>query len=238
METKKYALVTGGAQRIGRSIVLALSSMGYSIALHYNHSEKNAREIAGEVEKQGNQCEIFSADLSQGNAGSLLVKAAFERFPGLSLLVNNASVFERSTLLKTTEDLFDRQMNLNFKAPLLLSRDFCRSCSDGQIINILDTKVAHNQFQYFAYTLSKKALAEFTKMAALELAPHIRVNGIAPGPILPPKDEDENYLQSLAKKIPLQRSGNPELITHSLRFLLENDYITGQIIYVDGGDHL
>ena len=235
---EKSALVTGGAQRIGKSIVFALSAMGYDIALHYNHSRERAEEIAEQIRLDGGRCELFQADLFRADELSRVMENVFEKFPGLSLLVNNASVFERSTLLETEEELFERQMNINFKAPLFLSRNFARVCREGHIINILDAKIAHNKFNYFAYTLSKKALAEFTKMAALELAPRIRVNGIGPGPILPPPMENDDYLDKLVKNIPLQRRGNPELITHSLRFLLENDYITGQVLYVDGGDHL
>ena len=232
------AIVTGSAHRIGRAIALALARDGYNIIIHYNKSIHAAKEVEHTITKMGRKCQLISCDFSNMKQVSLFIHRAFEFFPDCDLLINNASIFERGRLMDTDEDMLDRHLNINLKTPLLLTQEFAKCTSSGHVINILDTKISRVLIEYFAYTLSKKALADFTKMASKELAPAIRVNGVCPGLILPPPGEDDEYLEKLSKNIPLERRGNPEQVISAIQFLVKNPYVTGQFIYVDGGEHL
>lgn len=234
----KAALITGGARRIGAEIVRILASLGYNIALHYNTSFESAKKIKEEVESTGVKCKLFRCNLAEEKEASGLINKVKEEFPELTLLINNASVFIRSDILSTKNDIYDKTFNINFKAPFILSRDFAQNISRGNIINIIDTKITKNDYLYSVYTLSKKILAEFTYMSAIEFSPDIRVNGIAPGLILPPEGKKNEYLENMAKKIPLKKKGKIIDVINALKFLLNNEYITGQIIYVSGGQHL
>src|SRR3989338_8191361 len=178
-------LITGAAKRIGKSIALLLAVLGFDVAVYYNRSKKEALQTAGEIESYGVRCELFSCDLSSEKNVRPLVSAVLKKFPNLSLLINSASIFEKSSL--TDSRAFDRHFRVNFKTPYILSSEFAKICKQGQIINILDTHITQNKSAFAAYLLSKKSLADFTKLAAVEFAPHIRVNAIAPGLILPPK---------------------------------------------------
>lgn len=230
------ALITGAAKRIGKSISLLLAVLGFDIALHYNQSRKEAIETAGEIESYGVRCELFSCDLANEKKVRPLIADVRKQFPNLSLLINSASIFEKSTLADSKA--FDRHFNVNFKTPYILSCEFAKICKQGQIINFLDTHITQNKSLHTAYLLSKKSLAEFTKLAAVEFAPKIRVNAIAPGLILAPEGKKNDYLKRLAKQIPLQKAGNPNQIALTVQFLVESDYLTGQTIFVDGGENL
>ncbi|MFW6169762.1 MAG: SDR family oxidoreductase, partial [Planctomycetota bacterium] len=175
---------------------------------------------------------------SHGDAPLQLIDGITDVFSDLSILVNNASIFERAPLLETEPELFDRHFDINYRAPFFLTRDFARQCDQGLVINLVDTKISRNAGAYFAYTLTKKALLAFTKMAAAQLGPGIRVNAVAPGLVLPPAGEDERYLAERAKSIPLRRHGDPAAVCNAVAYLVNNRFITGQCIYVDGGEHL
>lgn len=235
---RNAALITGGAKRIGKEIALLLSALGYDIALHYNHSANEARQSAKQIQSNGVCCEIFKCDLKNEKSVSSLIPAVKKKFPDFNLLINSASIFEKSSLYNETNSIFDTHLAINLKAPYILSREFARICKKGQIINFLDTNISKNKTAYNAYLLSKKSLAEFTKLAAVEFAPNIRVNAIAPGLILPPKRKNTDYLERLARHIPLKRRGHPNQIALTVQFLIENDFVTGQTIFVDGGEHL
>ncbi|HOW36205.1 MAG TPA: SDR family oxidoreductase [Candidatus Omnitrophota bacterium] len=233
------ALVTGGSKRIGKEIALALASMGYAIALHYNQSKEDAKKTATQIKAKGRSCEIFQCDLSNENETRLLVTNVKKRFSNLNLLINSASIFESSKLASpNTIHSLSRHFAVNFKAPYILSCEFYRLCKKGSIINLLDANITKNKTGYPEYLLSKKALADFTRVAAVEFAPYIRVNAIAPGLILPPEGKTNAYLNRLAKNIPLKTRGSTAQITSTVKFLAENQYLTGQIIFVDGGAHL
>ena len=234
----KAALVTGGAKRIGRTIALTLASMSYDIALHYWTSVEEAEATAAEITQRGVRCSTFKCDLAQEEELLLLLPRVLKEFPELEILVNNASVFEKAQIAESEPDFFNRQMAINFKAPFFLSRDFARNCKKGHIINLLDARISKNDFNYTVYILSKKALAELTKISAREFAPGIRVNAIAPGMILSPQGKPEKYLEKMALKIPLKRKGELDNVSESVRFLLNNEFLTGQFIYVDGGENL
>ena len=230
----KLALVTGGAKRIGRAITLHLAKNGYDIALHYNTSEKEAHKLAKEIKKTGQKCKLFQCDLSNINHVLKFMKKVKNQFPNLSLLINNASLFKENSLLNTDIKFFEKIFNVNFKAPFFLSREFARNFKVGQIINMLDTNIIRKNSKYFAYNLSKKLLYEFTKMSAYELGPRIRVNAIAPGPILPPKGKNKINLNS----VPLKKQGDFKNITQAINYLIENSFVTGECLFVDGGKHL
>lgn len=236
----KLALVTGAARRIGRAVAAHLAGKGWSIAIHYNCSERSALEFAGELKKKykNQQFEIFGADLSDSEATGRLLPEVIGRMGMPGLLINNASLFEPGTIVNTTPELFDRHMNTNFRAPFLLIRQFALLCGKGAIINFTDTRISGNKSGFAAYSLSKKALGELTAMAAFELGPSVRVNAIAPGLTLPPEGKDENYLRELSGKIPLKRPGGLKPILQSIDFLLRNEYLTGQTIFCDGGENL
>lgn len=235
---KGTALVTGGAKRIGQGICFKLAELGYKIILHYNESKKEAEKTARVIIQSGGNCRLFRCNLENESKVSKLIKTIYREDTDFNLLINNASIFEKSNFLNETNASFNRHFNINFKTPFILTRDFAKIVKKGHIINILDTSIVQNKTSHVAYLLSKKSLYELTKLSAYQLAPHIRVNGIAPGLILPPKDAEKKYLDRLAHKIPLKEKGNPEQIEQSVEFLIRNTYLTGQIIFNDGGEHL
>lgn len=235
---KKAALITGAGKRLGKEMALALAGMGYDIAVHYNGSEGDARGTAGEIKARGRKCEIFKADLSNSKDIKHLTVRVFRAFPNCSLLINNASVFEDTDFMEVTEKSFDREFTLNFKAPFFLSQEFSRQKSAEIIVNMLDARVSTIEPGHFVYNLSKKALRDFTLMAARALGPKIRVNGICPGPILPPPGKDLKYLKRISGHIPLGKPGHPDYVITALKYILENSYVTGECLFVDGGQHL
>ena len=235
---KGAALVTGGARRIGGAIARALAQDGYDIALHYRTSAESAEGTAEEIEGMGRRCRLFRCNLDRHDEMTGLIPGVREQFPHLNVLINNASIFEPGTLAGTGRDLFERHFNINFKAPFFLTQAFAEGCDHGQIINILDTRVSRSDQHHAAYTLSKKALLELTRMAARELGPAIRVNGVSPGMILPPPGGAVDELERRSAGLPLKRIGNTANLVAAVRFLLENPFITGECIYVDGGEHL
>ncbi len=236
--SKGAALVTGGARRIGAAISLALARNGYDVALHYLSSVEAAERIADEIEGLGRRCRLFRCDLNDHRETANLVARVREHYSSLDVLVNNASIFERGTLADTGQDLLERHFNINFKAPFFLSQTFADGCARGHIINILDTRVSRSDPHHAAYTLSKKALLELTRLAARELGPAIRVNGVSPGMILPPPGGVVDELERRSAGLPLKRIGDTDNVVAAVLFLLDNPFVTGECIYVDGGEHL
>lgn len=233
----KTAFVTGGANRIGRAIALQLATLNYNIILHYNQSESNVKNTREEVLKLGVQCITSKIDFSQKKEISTTFKTLLHNYD-IEVLINNASVFLPSSFETETDELLHLHFNVNFVAPYLLTKAFYSQKTNGHIINLLDTKITKNDTVHLDYILSKKLLGEFTKISAKELAPNFRVNGIAPGLILPPDDKGIDYLLEKAKSIPLQTIGDLAQIQDAIKFLISNQFITGQIIYLDGGEHL
>jgi len=237
LKSKGTALITGGACRIGRAIALYLSSVGYTIALHYHSSQADAEKTATQIHKNAGECSLFRCDLTHEKNTRMLIGKIHKKHKDLNLLINNASIFLPSSFKKNSCAIL-KNLQIHLIAPYILSQEFNTYCKKGEIINILDTHVSQNNTRYFDYLLSKKALLELTKMSAVALAPNIRVNGIAPGLILAPKNKGNDHLNRLAKHIPLKRKGNTEHITKSIQYLLDNSYVTGQILFNDGGEHL
>ena len=236
----KTALITGAAKRIGKAMASHLASRGWNIAIHYNSSDVEAMQLRSELVTAypDQQFELFKADLNVPEEVELLIPKIIDKMPGLELLINNASVFESAQLIETTTGFLDRQMNVNLKAPFILMRDFARTFKSGSIVNFVDTRIVTNQSKFAAYSISKKALWETTKMAALEFGPEIRVNAIAPGLTLPPEEKSEEYLWKLSEQIAMKRPGGLEPILKSLDYILNNDYLTGQLLFCDGGENL
>jgi len=223
---------------LGKAISLSLAERGYDIAIHYNHSDLEAIETANLIKEKGRLCETFQSNLSDIKQVRSLVPKVLEAFPKCSILVNSASIFENIGFIDVTEEIFERDFNTNFKAPFFLSQDFSKGSDAELIINMLDTRINKIETDHFSYNLSKKALRDFTLMAAKALGPKIRVNGICPGPILPPPDKDIKYLEEIAKNTPLEKPGNPDYIITAVKYLLDNPFVTGQCLFVDGGQHL
>jgi len=236
----KTALITGAAKRAGKAMVIHLASQGWNIAIHYNSSETEAKLFQNELATSypDQQFDIFKADLNRAEEVEMLIPQVLKQMQRIDLLVNNASIFEPAKLVDTATEFIDRQMNINFKAPFILIRNFGEMFRSGVIVNFVDTRIVTNRSNFAAYSLSKKALWELTKMAALEFGPGIRVNAIAPGLTIPPEGKDEDYLWKLAEKIAMKRPGGLGPILKSLDYILENEYLTGQLLFCDGGENL
>ncbi len=232
------ALITGAAKRLGKEMALHLAARGVTIALHYNTSSDAAQETAEEIRRRGGRCSLFCGDLTQPDGPATLIQQVRALHPHLNLLINSASIFERSTLTMTSPDLLERHMAIHVRAPFLLTQAFQNGLESGQIINILDTRIAGRSPIHAAYTLSKKALAELTLMSAKEFGPRIRVNGLAPGFMLPAEGADPAETERLSRNNPLGRRCEIAEFLSALNSLVDNAYLTGQIIYLDGGHWL
>ncbi len=236
------ALITGGAKRIGREIAICLASRGYDLLISYNNSKKEAEKLADEISKKYQvRVEIFHCDLTDARQAKKLINFAKDNFKNLNLLVNNASIFNKSKFLSAGENELLDNLNIHLISPLILAKEFAKFAGkNAQIINMIDKNIVRFDTSYFHYLLSKKSLAESTKMLALELAPSIRVNGIAPGFIINPIDGgiSQNDIDKIIKKIPLEKKGDIKNIIQTVEFLLDNNFINGQIIFVDGGASL
>lgn len=238
--TNKTAFITGAAKRIGKAIAIHLAKNGFGIAIHYHSSKNEAIALQSYlVETYPNQkFKIFKCDLSCIEDVELCMDKVFLHFEKIDVLVNNASVFQSGVIQETAAKLLQDQMNINFMAPFVLSRDYALNSACGLIINLLDTRITTYSNSHAAYTLSKVAFAHLTKMSALEFSPKIRVNGIAPGAILPPEDQGEEYLTKIAKRTPMKIPGGIVPVLQSLDYILDNQYLTGQILFCDGGEQL
>jgi pteridine reductase len=234
----KNALVTGAARRIGRAIALALAREGANVAIHFEHSELEAAELAVEIKGLGVQAAELRANLSDPDElGGLVGRARIALGP-LEILVNNAATYPSDSLETITLESLERNLELNAWAPLLLTRAFAAQTERGQVVNLLDSRVAGFDRTHLAYILSKHVLSALTRATALELAPGIAVNGVAPGLILPPPGEGEEYVERLARTLPLERRGTAEEVAEAVLYLVTSGFVTGQTIYVDGGRHL
>jgi NAD(P)-dependent dehydrogenase (short-subunit alcohol dehydrogenase family) len=238
----KRTLVTGGAKRLGRETALALAEGGASLAIHYNSSEGPAEALCEEIRGMGSEAFPVQADLSDPGEVMGLFAEAWDGLGGLDFLVNNASIFPSGRLDET--DIHHVHLNLQVNAwdPFLLIREFWRrlkgSDAKGSVVNLLDTRIVGGDRAHAAYHLSKATLAEITTLTALEFAPELQVNGVAPGAVMPPEEFGDDYLEGLTKDLPLKRRGFPEDIADATLYLLSASFVTGQVIFVDGGRHI
>ena len=239
--TAKAALVTGAARRIGREIAAGLARDGWAVALHHNNSEDEAASAVAEIRAAGGRAEAVQADLSDIAATRNLVAAASESIGPLSLLVNNASLFERDEIGTMTPESWAAHLDINLRAPALLSQAFAAQLPDGvdgNIVNIADQRVWAPTPRFFSYTVSKMALWDMTQILARSLAPSIRVNAIGPGPALAnSRQSDADFRRQMEATI-LRRGTSPEEIYAAVRFILAAPAMTGQMIALDGGQHL
>lgn len=236
----KTALITGASKRIGRVLTEHLAENDWNVILHYNTSESEANELSRLLKKRYPDQEFLStqANLEKISEVESLIPQIVAQMGAFQLLINNASVFDHGYLGETSSELYASQMDVNLRAPFFLMHDFAQYCKAGNIINFVDTRITTNKSNFAAYSLSKKGLWEITKMAALEFAPEIRVNAIAPGANLAPEGKDEEYLWNLAKRTPMKKPGGLEPILKSLDFILNNNSLTGQLLFADGGENL
>lgn len=274
----KTALVTGAATRLGRSIALALAAKGARVVVHYRNSEEEALQTLADVNRLGSVGCLVQGDLSRREDIERIAVHAMQyahtggatdghasgssaspdvRFPGIDVLINNASLFPENDGFRQFDlDQWDRIFNANLYGPFVLSRrlfsDHAKYARDGAIINLLDAGLSHPHPESFVYRLTKSALKEMTSLLALELAPHVRVNGVAPGSILPPArsnaagqtvrpSEDRAWQlfdAHVKRDVPLKRPGSPEIIAANVIHLLEQDFLTGVILPVDGGEFI
>lgn len=232
------ALVTGAAKRLGGAVSLALAKAGVNIIAHYRTSQAEAEALAAAVRKTGARAWTLPGDLRHPHQAKDLFHRACEAAGPIDFLLNNASIFPESSLLDCTPEDIYANIDVNALSPLLLARAFAAQNRTGAIVNFLDTMIADYDRKHVPYHLSKRMLFSLTKMMAIEFAPKLRVNAVAPGLVLPPEGKDEQYLEALAHTNPLQRYGSAEGIAEAVLFLLRSGFITGQIIYVDGGRHL
>jgi pteridine reductase len=234
----KTALVTGASRRIGRVICLALACEGVNVLIHYNSARKEARRLCAELAEYGVNSWLVKADFGNSKEYDNLISRGLKIAGSLDILVNNASVFLPGRLKEMSFDDLRLHIQVNAWVPLVLSRGFARLVKTGKIINLLDARIRGYDFLHVPYILSKNLLFVLTEMMALEFAPDITVNGVAPGLILPPPSKDKRYLEKLMHTVPLKRHGSPKDIANAVVYLLRNDFVTGQIINVDGGLHL
>jgi len=246
----KTALVTGGAVRIGRAICEALADRGCNLVIHYHHSGNEAKKFAAQLKAKGLKTFLVSGNLSSDSGCRAVISAAVKKAGRLDVLINNAAVFHKDGLMSVTSGKFMREMEINFLAPMLLTREFSQRIMketkrekkdvSGKVVNLLDRRITGSESDCLPYLLSKKMLAEFTKSSALQLAPYITVNGVAPGAILaPPRHAGTgSRTRDFAGNIPLGRKCTPGDVADAVVFLLESDGITGQVVFVDGGQHL
>jgi len=237
----KVALITGSAKRIGRSTAIELAKRGARVALHFHTSGQQATETLRSIQDSGGTGAVFQADLTNtGDVDDMFTKIV-KTFDGVDILVNSASVFNAGTADETTPMHWNTQMDANAKAPFFLAQKAARLMlprGGGKIINIVDVAGELIWPGYFAYSVSKAALMAVNRGLAKTYAPSIMVNGIAPGPVLFPDHYTEEQKSSAIERTLLKRAGSPRDIVNAIVFLIENDYITGEIIHVDGGRHI
>ena len=234
------ALVTGAGKRIGRAIALTLAKAGYDIAVHYRGSEDAARAVADEARALGRRAETVQADLAdEAQVRGLIPAAAKALGRPLTLLVNNASVFEDDRVGTLSRDSWDRHIETNLRAPIVLAEAFAAQAPDGSaVVNLLDQRVLKPDPRFFSYSLSRAGLWWATQTLAQALAPRIRVNGVGPGPTLPSIHQTDAEFAAEAAATPMARPGSPEAVAQAVLWLARADLVTGQMIAVDGGQHL
>jgi pteridine reductase len=234
----KTALITGASKRIGRAISLALVQEGVNVVIHYYSSKKDAQALCVELAKHKVNSWVIKADFEKAKECDTLIAQTLKIAGSLDILINNAAIFLPDTIKNMDFERLTRHIQINAWAPFTLSRQFAHLTGKGKIINLLDSRIKSYDWLHVAYILSKQMLSVLTKMTALEFAPDITVNGIAPGLILPPRGENQRYLKRMAGTVPLKRHGNPNDVADAVIYLLKSDFLTGQIINVDGGLHL
>lgn len=244
----RVGLVTGGAVRLGKAIALGLARAGAEVAITYSSSADAAEETVSEIRALGQRALAVQADFSGDFRSDALVTKVVGELGRLDVLVNSAAIFEPGNWDDTTEDSWDRHFAINLKAPFFLSQAFGRYIkgpeAEGEtgrhahIVNIADWRAVRPGTDHVAYTLAKSGLVTMTQSLALALAPEIQVNAVAPGIILPPPGAGAAFIERKAALIPARRVGSPAEVVKAVLYLLDSDFVTGDMIYVTGGEHL
>jgi pteridine reductase len=236
-EPQRVAVVTSGAVRVGRAISLALADTGYDLVIVYRSSEQEAREVRQLVAKQGRSCITLRADLAEPDAAEKLATTTREAFGRVDLVVNSAASFDALPLLQVDAERWDAVMAVNLRAPHLVVRALAPLLTEsgGNVVNIADLSAFQAWSVYPHHSVSKAALVHLTRVQARALAPAVRVNAVAPGAVLPPEGWSEDRLAALAEAAPLERVGSPEDVAQAVIYLAAADFVTGQVIAVDGG---
>jgi NAD(P)-dependent dehydrogenase (short-subunit alcohol dehydrogenase family) len=237
----KTVLITGAAKRIGRAVALDLARNGFDVALHCHHSRKDAEALADEIRALGQRACVISADLAREEDTHRIIREAQVALGAIGVLINNASTFEYDDVQSATRGGWDLHMEANLRAPFVLSQEFAKRLpgdAKGLIINLIDQRVWNLNPHFMTYTLSKAGLWTLTQTLALALAPKIRVNAIGPGPALPSTRQTQDIFDQQCSKTPLKVGTNPQEICDAVRFFLAAPAITGQMLALDGGQHL
>ncbi|MCK8784740.1 SDR family oxidoreductase [Roseomonas sp. NAR14] len=237
----RVALVTGAARRVGRAIALALADAGFDIALHHAHSVAEAEDTAAAIRDRGRRAMLLRADLAREAEVAPLLPLAARGLGPVGVLVNNASTFERDEWQDATRESWDRHIEPNLRAPFVLTQEFARALPEGAegcVVNLIDQRVWSLTPHFLSYTVSKAALWALTQQFALALAPRIRVNGIGPGPALPSLRQSAEQFAQQCATTPLARGTSPDEIARAVLAILSLPAMTGQMIALDGGQHL
>ncbi|EDP64692.1 excinuclease ABC subunit B [alpha proteobacterium BAL199] len=237
----RTAFITGAGRRVGRAIALRLAQGGWNIAIHYGRSRDEAEATAGEIRLLGVKATTLAADLAREDQVQTLLASATDVLGPIGLLVNNASMFEPDRLSTVTRASWDSHMAANLRAPVVLMQSFAAllpADCDGAIVNILDQRVWNPTEDFLSYTVTKAALWSLTQTLALDLAPRIRVCGVGPGPTLANARQATSEFDAQASSVPLRHSAEPTEIADTVAFLADARSVTGQMIAVDGGQHL
>lgn len=234
---RKTALVTGGAVRVGRAIVVGLARAGYDVLVNYHTSAREAEVVAAEVKNLGRRAAAVRGDVSRKADVDALVAAARREFGRLDLVVNNASLFRRRPVAQITEEEWDRVLAVNLKGPFLLVQEAAPLLRDagGSVVNLLDLSAFQPWPGYAHHAVSKAGLLHLTRVLARALAPDIRVNAVAPGAVLLPERSAEEERRRSVERTTLGRLGSPEDVVRTVLFLAGSPYITGEVVVVDGG---
>lgn len=238
---KGVALITGAANRVGAVIAARLAQNGYAVIVHYRGSEQAAQDLVETISAAGGKAASVAADLTKRSERATLVARAAEKLGPLTVLVNNASLYEPDSVETLDEDLWDQHFGVHAEAPLFLTRDFARQLPEtatGNVINIIDARVLGPGPSYTSYTLSKAVLFTATRTMAQSLAPRIRVNAIGPGPTLPEAGQSDAEFEERIDQLPLERGADPDDIASAILYLLNARAVTGQMLALDGGSHL
>ena len=233
-KTLGTALVTGGAQRLGAGVCEHLTKLGYTVALHYNNSGNEAWDLANRLDPMP---QLLQADLSSADGVQLLWQGFREHFPSCELLVHNASVFQDDNLVNLTYTDWLANLHLHCWTAIASLQVLAQQSSTSKAVLLLDTRIKRNDFDYFSYNLSKGMLADICRRSAASLAPKVRVNAIAPGPMLP-SEADPDSFKSKLQSLPIPEQVGFDSIMLGLDYLLQNNSIAGEILYIDGGEHL
>ncbi len=245
-DTHRSALITGGAKRVGAAMARALAADGWHVAIHYHASGREAEALLAQIKADGGQGHLLPADLRDADAVAGLIAAAACNAPPLGCLINNASLFENDSALNMTLNSWQDHQAVNLRAPVFLARDFARNLgarnpddeTPGVVINLLDNKLFALNPDFFSYTIAKYGLLGATKVLAMELAPRVRVCGIAPGITLPSANQSEQGFRTAHALNPLGQGSTVEQLVAALRFILSAPALTGEVITIDGGQSL